>query len=195
MLVDTFTIRLPPRAIAAIDAFWDLVYGAVASLLGWRLAVGAVDAINSQTSTMVLGLPVGWAIMACAAMAGLLALASLVTAAARFGPEALTGTSAAIVGFAVMLLLMAMRHADRPVAAVRGRRRHTWLGGWPVFLNYIKTTPYHDFSNYTLSVIPTLHPDGGAGREVEPVDVPVPRRVEPGRPPARRVGDGTDQVS
>ena len=86
-LVDTFTIRLPPRAIAAIDAFWDLVYAAVASLLGWRLAVGAADAINSQTSTMVLGLPVGWAIMACSAMAGLLALGSLVTAASRFGAE------------------------------------------------------------------------------------------------------------
>lgn len=87
MLVDTFTIRLPPRAIVAIDAFWDVVYAAVASLLGWRLAVGAADAINSHTSTMVLGLPVGWAIMACAVMAGLLALASLVTAAGRFGTE------------------------------------------------------------------------------------------------------------
>lgn len=88
MLVDTFTSRLPPRAITAIDAFWDVVYAAVASLLGWRLAVGATDAINSHTSTMVLGLPVGWAIMACAAMAGLLALASLITAAGRFGTEA-----------------------------------------------------------------------------------------------------------
>lgn len=87
MLVDTFTSRLPPRAILAIDAFWDVVYAAVASLLGWRLAVGATDAINSQTSTMVLGLPVGWAIMGCAAMAGLLALASLVAAAGRFGSE------------------------------------------------------------------------------------------------------------
>lgn len=87
MLVDTFTLRLPPRAIVAIDAFWDLVYAAVASLLGWRLAVGAADALNSQTSTMVLGLPVGWAIMACAAMAGLLALSALATAAGRFGSE------------------------------------------------------------------------------------------------------------
>ena len=87
MLVDTFTLRLPPRAIVAIDAFWDLVYAAVAALLGWRLAVGAADALTSQTSTMVLGLPVGWAIMACAAMAGLLALSALVTAAGRFGSE------------------------------------------------------------------------------------------------------------
>lgn len=84
MLVDTFTVRLPPRALVAIDAFWDVVYAAVAALLGWRLAVGATDAINSHTTSMVLGLPVGWAIMACAAMAGLLALASLVTAAGRF---------------------------------------------------------------------------------------------------------------
>ena len=87
MLVDTFTSRLPPRMIVAIDAFWDVVYAAVAALLGWRLAVGATDAVNSHTSTMVLGLPVGWAIMACAAMAGLLALASLITAAGRFGSE------------------------------------------------------------------------------------------------------------
>ena len=87
MLVDTFTSRLPPGTVKAIDAFWDTVYAAVALLLGWRLAIGATDAINSHTSTMVLGLPVGWAIMACAAMAGLLALASLVTAAGRFGSE------------------------------------------------------------------------------------------------------------
>jgi TRAP-type C4-dicarboxylate transport system permease small subunit len=87
MLVDTFTIRLPARVLAAIDAFWDIVYAAAAALLGWRLAVGAADAIGSRTSTMVLGMPVGWAIMACAAMAGLLALAALVTAAGRFRTE------------------------------------------------------------------------------------------------------------
>lgn len=85
MLVDTFTSRLPARATACIDAFWDVVYAAVALLLGWRLAVGAGDAIASRTGSMVLGLPVGWAIAACAVMAGLLALAALATAAGRFG--------------------------------------------------------------------------------------------------------------
>lgn len=94
MLVDTFTIRLPSRVIVAIDAFWDVVYAAAAALLGWRLAVGATDAINSQTTSMVLGLPVGWAILGCAVMAGLLALASLVTAAGRFAspPETTSAT-------------------------------------------------------------------------------------------------------
>jgi TRAP-type C4-dicarboxylate transport system permease small subunit len=87
MLVDTFTSRLSAVANARIDAFWDVVYAAAALLLGWRLAVGAGDAIASRTSSMVLGLPVGWAIMACAAMAILLALAALVTAVGRFGKQ------------------------------------------------------------------------------------------------------------
>lgn len=85
MLVDTFTGRLSAAANARIDACWDAVYAAAAALLGWRLAVGAGDAIASRTSSMVLGLPVGWAIAGCAAMAILLALASLATAVGRFG--------------------------------------------------------------------------------------------------------------
>jgi TRAP-type C4-dicarboxylate transport system permease small subunit len=88
MLVDTFTSRLPPRAVATLDAFWDLIYAAVAALLGWRLAVGAGDAIAARTGTMVLGLPIGWAIAACAGMAFLIAVAALVTAAGRLGGRA-----------------------------------------------------------------------------------------------------------
>jgi len=87
MLVDTFTSRLSAAANARIDAFWDVVYAAAAALLGWRLAVGAGDAIATRTGSMVLGLPVGWAIMACAGMAILLALAALVTAIGRFGKQ------------------------------------------------------------------------------------------------------------
>lgn len=87
MLVDTFTSRLSAAANARIDAFWDVVYAAVALLLGWRLAVGAGDAIATRTGSMVLGLPVGWAIMCCAAMVILLALAALATAVGRFGKQ------------------------------------------------------------------------------------------------------------
>lgn len=66
----------------------------------------------------------------------------------------MTGTSAAILGFAVMLLLMAMRMPIGLSLLFVGGAGYAWLGGWPIFLNYIKSTPYHDFSNYTLSVIP-----------------------------------------
>lgn len=66
----------------------------------------------------------------------------------------MTGTSAAVLGFAVMLLLMAMRMPIGLALLFVGGAGYAWLGGWPTFLNYIKTTPYHNFSNYTLSVIP-----------------------------------------
>ncbi len=66
----------------------------------------------------------------------------------------MTGTSAAILGFVIMLLLMAMRMPIGLSLLFVGGAGYAWLGGWPTFLNYIKTTPYHDFSNYTLSVIP-----------------------------------------
>lgn len=66
----------------------------------------------------------------------------------------MTGPSAAVLGFAIMLLLMAMRMPIGLSLLFVGGAGYAWLGGWPTFLNYIKTTPYHDFSNYTLSVIP-----------------------------------------
>ena len=53
-----------------------------------------------------------------------------------------------------MLLLMAMRMPIGLALLFVGGAGYAWLGGWPTFLNYIKTTPYHNFSNYTLSVIP-----------------------------------------
>lgn len=66
----------------------------------------------------------------------------------------MTGTTAAIAGFAIMLLLMAARMPIGLSLLFVGGAGYAWLGGWPTFLNYIKATPYHDFSNYTLSVIP-----------------------------------------
>ncbi len=53
-----------------------------------------------------------------------------------------------------MLLLMAARMPIGLSLLFVGGAGYAWLGGWPTFLNYIKATPYHDFSNYTLSVIP-----------------------------------------
>ena len=66
----------------------------------------------------------------------------------------MTGTAAAIAGFAIMLLLMAARMPIGLSLLFVGGAGYAWLGGVPTFLNYIKATPYHDFSNYTLSVIP-----------------------------------------
>jgi TRAP-type C4-dicarboxylate transport system permease small subunit len=80
IVVDTFTARLPLRARNGLDALWDLVYALAAGVIAWRLAVGAYDTIRSSTVSMMLSLPVGWAIAACAVMAVLLALVAIATA-------------------------------------------------------------------------------------------------------------------
>ena len=78
--VDTFTTRLPARLRHGLDALWDIVYAGMALIIAWRLAVGAYDTIRSNTVSMMLGLPTGWAIGACAAMALFLALLAIATA-------------------------------------------------------------------------------------------------------------------
>lgn len=78
--VGTFTAALPERVRALLDAAWDLIYGLTAVFIAWRLAVGASETIANRTTTMVSGLPIGWAIAATAAMAVLLAVAALATA-------------------------------------------------------------------------------------------------------------------
>lgn len=80
IIVDTFTSRLPASVRNALDALWDLVYAGMAGIIVWRLALGAWDSLRSNTVSMMLGLPVGWAIALCAAMAVLLLIVALATA-------------------------------------------------------------------------------------------------------------------
>lgn len=78
--VDTFTTWLPTSVRDGLDALWDLVYALAALVIAWRLAVGAFDTLRSHTVSMMLGLPIGWAIAACAVMAAFLAVVALATA-------------------------------------------------------------------------------------------------------------------
>ena len=80
IIVDTFTARLPASARNALDALWDLVYAGMAAIIVWRLALGAWDSLRSNTVSMMLGLPIGWAIALCSAMAMLLLIVALATA-------------------------------------------------------------------------------------------------------------------
>lgn len=80
VFVDTFTLKAPAAFNRALDALWDLVYAGFALLIAWRLALGALDAINTRTSSMVLALPIGWAIGLTAIMAGVLGVVALLSA-------------------------------------------------------------------------------------------------------------------
>lgn len=78
--VNTFTTRLPPWLRDGLDALWDFVYALAAGFIAWRLSIGAAETIANRTTTMVSGLPIGWAIAATSVMAVLLAIAALATA-------------------------------------------------------------------------------------------------------------------
>jgi TRAP-type C4-dicarboxylate transport system permease small subunit len=83
VMVDTFTLRLPAPLQAGLDAVWDLVYAGFAGFIAWRLSIGAWEAHASHTTSMVLGLPIHFAIGVCAAIAAFLAVVAVSTAVLR----------------------------------------------------------------------------------------------------------------
>ena len=66
----------------------------------------------------------------------------------------MSGFSLAIAGFAALLALMALRLPIGLAMMLVGSLGYIQLNGLDPFLNYIRTTPYQIFANYTLSVIP-----------------------------------------
>ena len=66
----------------------------------------------------------------------------------------MSGLAAGVLGFAVMLLLIAMRMPIGLSMLVTGSIGYVYLSSWTAFLAYMKANPYHQFANYTLSVIP-----------------------------------------
>jgi len=78
----------------------------------------------------------------------------------------------ATTGFAVMLALIAMRAPVGLAMLLVGMGGYVHILDWAALGNYLKTTPYHLFSNYTLSVIPlfilmgALAERGGLARDL-----------------------------
>ncbi|MGE3065746.1 MAG: TRAP transporter large permease [Hyphomicrobiaceae bacterium] len=66
----------------------------------------------------------------------------------------MSGVTLALVGFAVMLLLIAARMPVGLSMLLTGSAGYVYLSSWSAFVAYMKTNPYHQFANYTLSVIP-----------------------------------------
>lgn len=66
----------------------------------------------------------------------------------------MSALAVAALGFVVMLALIAARMPVGLAMLVTGSIGYVWLAGLFPFLNYMKSTPYYLFSNYTLSVIP-----------------------------------------
>jgi TRAP-type C4-dicarboxylate transport system permease small subunit len=80
ILVDTFTTRAPMAIQASLDALWSIAYAGVALLIGWQTVIGARETVASGTRSMVLGLPIGWAMALSAILAFWLGVVALITA-------------------------------------------------------------------------------------------------------------------
>jgi TRAP-type C4-dicarboxylate transport system permease small subunit len=61
IVVDFFTSRAPPRFNAALDRLGALLLALTCALLSWRAALGGLSSWNSNSSTMLLGVPEWWA--------------------------------------------------------------------------------------------------------------------------------------
>ncbi|WP_376092612.1 TRAP transporter large permease [Roseomonas sp. CCTCC AB2023176] len=78
----------------------------------------------------------------------------------------------AAIGFAALLGLMLLRAPIGLAMLLVGAAGYQHIVGWGPLFNYLKTTPYHLFSNYTLSVIPlfilmgALAERGGLARDL-----------------------------
>jgi C4-dicarboxylate transporter, DctM subunit len=66
----------------------------------------------------------------------------------------MNGNDAALIGFGMMILFLMLRMPIGLAMLIVGMAGYIQLSNLPNFLNYIKTTPYFLFANYTLTVIP-----------------------------------------
>lgn len=80
IVVDAFSSNWPPALRNALDALWDGVYAGIMGLLAYTLLLGALDTRANGTASMVMGIPIWPAILACALLSGFLSLVCLYTA-------------------------------------------------------------------------------------------------------------------
>ena len=66
----------------------------------------------------------------------------------------MSGLTLAFAGFGAMLLLIALRMPIGLSMLVVGALGFVYQSSWWAFFSYMKTNTYHQFANYTLSVIP-----------------------------------------
>jgi TRAP-type C4-dicarboxylate transport system permease large subunit len=60
----------------------------------------------------------------------------------------------ALSAFGIMLALIAVRAPIGLSMLLVGATGYIYMSNWPAFFGYMKTNAYHQFANYTLSVIP-----------------------------------------
>jgi TRAP-type C4-dicarboxylate transport system permease small subunit len=60
IVVEFFTVKLPPRHKRMLDLLHDVLFAGVAALLAWRLGIGLIQKFQSGESTMLIRIPFWW---------------------------------------------------------------------------------------------------------------------------------------
>jgi TRAP-type C4-dicarboxylate transport system permease small subunit len=80
IFVDFFTTRASARSKARLDGFGSLLVALALGLIAWRTGVGASDALRTDETTMIMGLPVWWGYALMAPSLGVASAAALYSA-------------------------------------------------------------------------------------------------------------------
>lgn len=80
IIVDFFTVKLPPRVLAVLDTFAAAVLATVAFVIAWRLSIGLSELRGSGDSSMILRVPTWYAYVPMVPSFALLGCAALYTA-------------------------------------------------------------------------------------------------------------------
>lgn len=83
VIVDFFTMKLPPRWRDSLDALMNLLFALIIAVLTWRLLEGAYDQWARQRVSMFLQIPQWWGFAVAAGACLLWTLTSLHVARAR----------------------------------------------------------------------------------------------------------------
>jgi TRAP-type C4-dicarboxylate transport system permease small subunit len=91
IIVDFFTAHALPHTIARLDRLGAWLLAAVTGMLAWRTALGALNALQNHSASMLLGLP-DWVVGA--SMVPPLALTTAIAVGQATGWLRFTGTDA-----------------------------------------------------------------------------------------------------
>lgn len=88
ILVDFFTAKASPATRGLLDRLGAGLLAAVMALLTWRTALGGLNAFETQSGSMMLGVPEWWVYAAMVPALGLTAVIAVAQAVMGFGREA-----------------------------------------------------------------------------------------------------------
>ena len=80
VILDLFLARAPASVRGLCDVLGSVLLAVIAGVLAWRTALGTADMIAYEEVTMILAIPVWWAVPVVLASLALLSLSALYTA-------------------------------------------------------------------------------------------------------------------